>query len=125
MNFGQNKVNSEKFKELEPAVWLNIWDKVNSDNSLKIDIISYDEIPKSLDFRGTVVKALKWNDSLGGSILIQTVSGKFNWKYCDENSTSFVLQDKSELLYVYLEKIILKQHSLVFGNYLILINVLV
>lgn len=101
LNFGQNKINSEKFKELEPAVWQNIWDKVNSDKSLIIDTISYDEIPKSLDFKGTVVEALKWNDSLGENILIQTVTGQFNWKDYDENSTSFVLQDKSEL-YAYL-----------------------
>ncbi|UOX33929.1 hypothetical protein LXD69_00085 [Flavobacterium sediminilitoris] len=95
--FGQNKNHSEKFKTLEPDVWLNIWDKENSDKSIKIDTLFYDEIPKYLEFRGTVVEALRWNDALGENILIQTVTGHFNWKDYDENLTDFMLQDKSEL----------------------------
>jgi hypothetical protein len=101
LGFSQNKSQSEKFKVLEPDVWQNIWDKVNSEKSIKIDTLLYDEIPKSLDFRGTVVEALKWKDSLGENILIQTVTGQFNWKDYDGNSADYMLQDKSEL-YAYL-----------------------
>jgi hypothetical protein len=99
--FGQSKSHSDKFRKLEPDVWLGIWDKPNSESTLKIDTLFYDEIPKNLDFKGTVVEALKWKDALGENILIQTVTGHFSWKDYEENSKSYMLQDKSEL-YAYL-----------------------
>ena len=99
--FGQSKSHSDKFRKLEPDVWLGIWDKLNSESTLKIDTLFYDEIPKNLDFKGTVVEALKWKDALGENILIQTVTGHFSWKDYEENSKSYILQDKSEL-YAYL-----------------------
>lgn len=99
--FSQAEIHNEKVKALEPYIGLGILDKQNSDKSITIDHLDYDEIPKSLDFRGTVVEALKWTDSNGENILIQTVSGSFNWKDYNKNSTEFTLQDKSEL-YVYL-----------------------
>ncbi|MGJ8549270.1 M949_RS01915 family surface polysaccharide biosynthesis protein [Winogradskyella wichelsiae] len=99
--FGQTEINKEKVKTLEPYIGLGILDKQNSDKSIKIDHLDYDEIPKSLDFKGTVVEASKWTDSNGENILIQTVSGSFNWKDYNKNSTEFKLHDKSEL-YVYL-----------------------
>ncbi len=93
--FGQTETHKEKFRELEPDIWLGIWDKEHSSASIKIDTLSYDEIPRTIDFRGTVVEALKWSDSNGENILIQTVTGHFNWK--DED----MIHDKSEL-YAYL-----------------------
>jgi len=99
--FGQTESYKEKSRLLEPDVWLGIWDKENSNKSIKIDTLSYDEIPKYLDFRGTVVEAIKWTDSLGENILIQSVTGHFTWKDYDDNSTDYMLQDKSEL-YAYL-----------------------
>lgn len=98
---GQTNSQQEKFSLLEPDVRLGIWDKKNSDKSIMIDTISYDEIPKYLDFRGTVVEALKWSDSMGEYILIQAVTGHFNWKEYDKDSANYILQDKSEL-YAYL-----------------------
>jgi len=99
--FGQTESHKEKFRNLEPDVWLGIWDKENSEKSIQIDTISYDEIPKYLEFRGTVIEALKWTDGLGENILIQTVTGHFFWKEYDNDSTEYMLQDKSEL-YAYL-----------------------
>lgn len=99
--FGQTENHKEKFRNLEPDIWLGIWDKENSEKSIQIDTISYDEIPKYLEFRGTIVEALKWTDSLGENILIQTVTGQFFWKDYDKDSTEYMLQDKSEL-YAYL-----------------------
>lgn len=98
---GQTKNHLEKFKNLEPDVWLSIWDKTNSEQSLKIDSLYYDDIPKYLEFKGTVVEALKWTDALGENILIQTVTGEFKWKEYESNTSDFTLQDKSEL-YTYL-----------------------
>ncbi len=56
---------------------------------------------KYLDFRGTVVEALKWSDALGENILILSVTGHFKWKDYEENSNKYTLEDKSEL-YAYL-----------------------
>jgi len=99
--FGQTENHKERFRNLKPDVWLGIWDKENSEKSIQIDTISYDEIPKYLEFRGTVVEALKWTDSLGENILIQTVTGHFFWKDYNKDSTEYMLHDKSEL-YAYL-----------------------
>ena len=100
-SFAQSEENIEKFRALEPNVWLGIWDKENSSDSIKIDTLSYDEIPKSIDFKGTVVEALKWTDANGENILIQTVTGYFTWKDYEENSKDYMFQDKAEL-YAYL-----------------------
>ena len=99
--FGQTEPHKEKFRELEPDIWLGIWDKEHSSSSIKIDTLSYDDIPKTFDFRGTVVEALHWTDAHGENILIQTVTGHFTWKEYDKNLTDYTLQDKSEL-YAYL-----------------------
>lgn len=100
--FAQSDSNIKYFKELKASLFLNIWDKANSSNSIKIDTISYDDIPKDIDFRGTVVETLKWNDKLGDNILIQSVSGWFPWKdYDNTDSTSYIMQDKWEI-YAYL-----------------------
>lgn len=100
-SFAQSKENIEKFRALEPDVWLGIWDKENSSKKIKIDSINYNEIPKSLDFKGTVVEALKWTDATGENILIQTVTGNFTWLDYEKDSTDYMLQDKAEL-YAYL-----------------------
>tara|TARA_B100000963_G_C22423917_1_gene578930 strand:- start:64 stop:795 length:732 start_codon:yes stop_codon:yes gene_type:complete len=97
LSFGQTVEHKEKFRELEPDIWMGIWDKENSSKSIQVDTLSYDEIPKTLDFRGTVVEALKWTDSNGENILIQTVTGHFAWKDYDKDSTDYMIQDKSEL----------------------------
>ncbi len=99
--FGQTKSNKEKFIELEADIRLGIWDKENSNKSIKIEVLSYDDIPRALDFRGTVIEALKWSDSMGENILIQTVTGHFTWKDYEDDSTDYMTQDKSEL-YIYL-----------------------
>ena len=101
LSFGQTEEHKEKFRQLEPDIWLGIWDKENSSKSIQIDTLSYDDIPKSLDFRGTVVEALKWTDSKGANILIQSITGHFTWKDYDKDLTDYMIQDKSEL-YAYL-----------------------
>ena len=68
--FSQEKSDSEILKNTKPSCFIGIWDEKNSEKSLKISKLSYDEIPKDLDFRGTVIEALKWNDSNGNNILI-------------------------------------------------------
>jgi len=99
--FGQSNETEKKFRQLKPDVWLGIWDKENSESKIKIDTLSYDDIPKYLDFRGIVVEALKWKDNVSEKILVQTVTGQFNWKNYEENSLDYMIQNKSEL-YAYL-----------------------
>lgn len=101
IGFGQTKECREEFMSLKPDVRLGIWDKENSDKRFSIDTISYDEIPKYLEFRGTVVEALKWTDVLGENILIQTVTGQFDWKKYYSDSSKYDINEKSEL-YAYL-----------------------
>lgn len=95
--YGQTESHLEKFKELEPDIWLEIWDEESSSKTLNIEKVSYNDIPKYLDFRGTVVEALKWEDALGENILIQTVTGHFKWKDYVEGTDEFMYQDKAEL----------------------------
>lgn len=102
MMFGQSATHIEKYKTLEPDVWMKTWDKKNSSTTIQIDTLRYDDIPKYLDFKGTVVEALQWKDKLGSHILIQTVTGHFLRKeYDSNNSKDYTLEDKSEL-YCYL-----------------------
>lgn len=92
--FGQNDEQINKFKQLSANIKLDIWDKESSDKTIKIENVSYEQIPKSIDFRGTVVECLKWTDKLGDNLLIQSVSGHIPIN--DEED-----EDKWEL-YVYL-----------------------
>lgn len=101
MSLGQSVTPEDRFRKLTAQIELNIWDKDNSDEKLKIEKIIYDEIPKYIDFRGTVVECLKWTDKLGENLLIQSVSGHFPWKEYDEDSIDYMMQDKWEL-YAYL-----------------------
>ena len=97
----QSKHHKKKFKELEPDVWMGIWDFENSSQMIRFDTIGYDEIPKYIEFRGTVVEAIRWVDNTGINILIQTVTGHFTWKDYLDDFSEYDIQDKSEL-YAYL-----------------------
>lgn len=96
---------SEKEDALFAEVPLGIWDASSSESSFKIDTLMYDEIPKDLNFRGTVVTTLNWEDGQGEKILILSKSGSFDWKDFEESpSTGFTIQDKSELFaYLFLK----------------------
>ncbi|WP_108869707.1 M949_RS01915 family surface polysaccharide biosynthesis protein [Aquimarina aquimarini] len=98
-NLATCQTTEEKENQLEAELKLEITD---TKNSIKTTSLIYDEIPKSLNFRGTVVESLKWKDALGENILIFTLSGSFDWKeYYKSGSQKYDIQDKSEL-YVYL-----------------------
>jgi len=80
---------------LEAELKLGILDSVNS---IKTTYVLYDEIPKYLNFRGTVVESLNWKDALGDNLLVLTLSGGFDWKdYMENDRSEFDIQDKSEL----------------------------
>lgn len=96
---------SEKEDTILAEVPLNIWDVDNSEKSFKIDTLTYDEIPKYLDFRGTLVTALTWTDAKGENLLVLSKSGEFGWKeYVENNKTKYYLNDKSEIFaYLFLK----------------------
>lgn len=98
---GQTPEHLEKFKQLEPDIWLGILDRNNSSPSIDIDTISYQELPEYPDFRGTVVEALKWTDNRGENILVQTITGHFRYKEYNKDSSEFSTEDKWAL-YAYL-----------------------
>lgn len=93
---GQTKLDRKHFEQLEAQISMGTWDNTHSDINLKVQLLGYNFIPKALDFRGTVVEALKWSDLVGEKILIQTVTGRF-----DTTDDSDDMETKSEL-YVYL-----------------------
>lgn len=95
--FCQKKSDSEILKIIKPSYFIGVLDEKKSEKFFKISKLSYDEIPKYLDFRGTVVEALKWSDTNGDNILVQSSSGIFNWKDNKKNSKQYSLQDKSEI----------------------------
>lgn len=75
--FGQSNSQEDKFRQLSAKVKMRIWDKNNSDKTMNIEVVKYDDIPKYLDFRGTIVECLKWTDGLGDNLLIQSLTGYF------------------------------------------------
>lgn len=98
---GQSHSPGEKFRALEAEISVSIYDAANSDKTFKVYRLGYDEIPKYIEFRGTLLQASRWKDIQGEKILIQSVSGHFDWYDYTEDSTDFMVQDKSEL-YAYL-----------------------
>lgn len=99
--YSQSFINKEK--EVNPYLWLGIWDKNNSEKALKIDYLDYNEIPKYLNFRGTVVESLIWKDRVGENILIHSISGDYKWTKIRPKDSQDIsnLDDKSEV-FVYL-----------------------
>lgn len=95
--FSQKQSDQSKMRAIKPKIQLDIIDFENCYKEIVVERISYDEIPKNIDFRGTVVESTKWSDILGENILIQTVSGQFKWKDYLDGSNEYDLQDKSEL----------------------------
>ena len=96
-----SKTNHAKMQLINPEIQLDIIDFDNCFKEITVDRISYDEIPKYIDFRGVIVESTRWIDILGENILIQTVSGQFKWKDYLETRKEYDLQDKTEL-YTYL-----------------------
>lgn len=105
INISFAQTAKEKEDALVAEVPLQIWDIKNSEKSIKIDTLMYDEIPKSIDFKGVVVTTLTWEDKQGKNILIFSKSGDFGWKDYDKTDKSkYTLQDKSELFaYLFLK----------------------
>lgn len=76
--YGQKPTLREKEESMQSSLWLSISDFKNS--TIKIDSIGFGEIPKEVEYRGIIVEALKWTDSLGINILLLTQTGGFNFK---------------------------------------------
>jgi len=102
---GKNEKTENKPKPIEPVKWLNNLDKSVSDKRLDISTLNYYQIPKDIDFRGIVVEAIKWKDSEGDKILVQSITGQYEAKEYGIDSISYTMQDRSELLvYLFLKR---------------------
>lgn len=102
--YSQSFINKEK--GLNPYLWLGVWDKSNSEKTFKIDYLDYNEIPKYLNFRGTVVESLTWKDAVGENILIHSITGDYKWMKtkptADKGGGN--LDDKSEVFVYFFQK---------------------
>lgn len=78
ITYGQKPTLREKEESMQSTLWLSISDYKNS--TVKIDSIGFGDIPKEIDYRGIIVEALKWTDSLGTNILLLTQTGGFTFK---------------------------------------------
>lgn len=78
IHYGQQTTLREKEESMQSSLWLSISDFKNS--TIKIDSIGFWDIPKEIEYRGIIVEALKWTDSLGINILLLTQTGAFNFK---------------------------------------------
>ncbi|QKX07043.1 hypothetical protein HN014_19705 [Aquimarina sp. TRL1] len=87
---------------LQPYLHIPILDEVHSESSLKLKKIGYDEIPLHIEFRGTLLEAVAWEDKEGAHILLFSKTGTFAYKaYEDISKTRYTFQDKAAL-YVYM-----------------------
>lgn len=95
LGFTQFSASNEA--NMNSYLWLGLWDSENSTEKFYIDKIGYDEIPRNLEFRGVLVEAIKWKDTLGTNILVLTQTGGFKFKDYLEDSTGYTIQQKAEL----------------------------
>ena len=65
-------------QNMRTSLWLEIFDKDSSLDTLEFEKIGYHDIPRELDIRGILVEALRWEDSSGKNyILVLTQTGIF------------------------------------------------
>ncbi|APA92032.1 hypothetical protein HX057_02765 [Myroides odoratimimus] len=72
---GQNTRNLER--TLQPKWKMQIYDK---ESPVKAKTLLYNDIPKTFDFRGTVMESISWKDKEGEKILILTTTGYFPYR---------------------------------------------
>lgn len=95
--FAQKSKQKELLNKLEPSLWMNIVNLEQSDKDFKIVPLNYYQIPEELEFKGTVVEAVKWNDIKGEKILILTNTGTYEAKEYSGDSTGFIIHDRAEI----------------------------
>lgn len=64
-------------RTIQPKWKMVVYDK---ESPVKAKNLLYNEIPKTLDFKGTVMEAIKWEDKEGEKILILTATGYFPYR---------------------------------------------
>lgn len=87
----------DQLKQQHPAVAKVLFDQ---GNSIPVKSLSYSDVPKYLDFRGTLLQALSWTDNRE-NLLLLTASGHFVKQNQEAGSDEYERTDQSEL-YVYL-----------------------
>ncbi|MEO0585554.1 MAG: hypothetical protein AAF135_25310 [Bacteroidota bacterium] len=103
--YGQTDDSRNRFPYPTTPTNQSIWDQAQTDSTLQVNPLSYDQIPRYLEFRGNVVEALTWEDGIGENILVQTVTGQFDWKDYLEDSSEYAIEDKSALhAYLFVKK---------------------
>ncbi|MEC4114991.1 M949_RS01915 family surface polysaccharide biosynthesis protein [Myroides pelagicus] len=78
VNYSQENSLYRQYEEIRPEVRLSILDSIQSTTNFNLHKIQYAQIPNQLEYKGTIIEALKWYDKLGENILILSSNGTHN-----------------------------------------------
>lgn len=92
--FSQTNSIYKEFNTIKPEVRIPLLDTKSNSSKFNTKSIAFSEIPNSIDFKGTLIDAIKWKDKLGDNLLVLTVNGT--------HYTNKELENTKTELYVYL-----------------------
>jgi hypothetical protein len=95
LTFGLFAQKSES--SIRPSMWLGIWDNVKHVPSMNVTAIGYNDIPRDINFKGTLVEVLEFDDANGHNLLILTQTGMFPVSKKDETGKYVKQHDRAEL----------------------------
>lgn len=113
-SFAQNSRGIER--KLQPKWKLMIYD---TESPIKANPLLYTDIPKTLDFKGTVVEALQWTDGEGEKILIQSVTGYFPYRdFSQKGFGQYTTGTKGEIYtYLFTKGLLSEQYEMTLKMY--------
>lgn len=82
---------------IRPSLWLGIWDNVKHVPSMNVTAIGYNDIPRDINYKGTLVEVLEFDDANGHNLLILTQTGMFPVSKKDETGKYVKENDRAEL----------------------------
>lgn len=112
--FAQNTRGVER--KLQPKWKLLVYD---TESPIKAKPLLYNDIPKALDFKGTVVEAIQWTDGEGEKILIQTVTGYFPFRdFAQKGFGQYTTGTKGEIYtYLFTKGLLSEQYEMTLKMY--------
>lgn len=96
-----SQTTEEKEATMKPSLWLDIWDAKQNVPSFNVLQVGFNDIPRDIFYRGTLVECLEFDDSNGHNLVFLTQTGKFPVSEKDENGKYKKVNDKAEI-YAYM-----------------------
>lgn len=100
-NCSFSQTTEEKEAVMKPSLWMDIWDAKQNVPSFKVTQVGYNDIPRDIFYRGTLVECLEFDDANGHNLLFLTQTGKFPVSEKDETGKYKKVNDKAEI-YAYM-----------------------